>query len=226
MINMNLSLISQEFVKEINNNNIVAIASFPQDLEFIDMVVDLLEKENKVVSFVPLNVKQSKKFISLNQKTISLNDKEIDVALEIADQVDQYNNFIKLRTNSFIRDKMICQSALKLIVIVDKNNYVSEITSDVSVEISTFAWQRTVIHLQSYGFAKVLYDSDSEFIKTEIGHFLVKIGLDKNITLDDFEYSVRSIPGVLETGVFLGLLDVVFVYDSLKDSVSVKKREG
>jgi len=222
---MNLSLIAKEFVKEINDNNIVAIASFTKDLEFIDSVVDFLKKENKSVSFVPLNVKQSKHFINLGQKTISLNDKEIDVALEIGDQVDQYNNFIKIKTNSFIRDKMICQSALKLIVLTESEGYLPEIKSDVCVEISTFAWQRTIIHLQSYGFAKVLYDDDSEFIKTEIGHFLVKIDLDKNITLDDFEYSVRSIPGVLETGVFLGLSDVIFVYDSKNDSVSVKKRD-
>ncbi|NCP71993.1 hypothetical protein GW835_01195 [archaeon] len=223
---MNLSLIVQEFIKEINNKNTIAIAPFSKDLEFISLVVEYLEKENKVVYFVAVNAKQSKHLTFLKQNIVSLNDKEIDVALELGDQVDYYNNFIKIKTNSFIRDKMVSQSALKLVVLTNTKKYVPEINSEVCVEISTFAWQRTIIHLQSFGVAQVLYDSNSEFIKTEIGHFLAKIKLDKNITLDDFEYSVRNIPGVLETGVFLGLLDTVIIYDPEKDSVSVRRREN
>ncbi len=222
---MNLSLIAEQFVKDINSKNIVAIASFDNDLELITKIIDFSKKENKEPFFVPINVKQSKLIHSLKQKIVSLNDKEIDAAIEIANQVDYYNNFVKLKTNSFIRDKMISQSALKLFVIVDSKNYVPEINSDVCVEISTFAWQRTIIHLQSFGFAQAIYDTKSEFIKSEIGHYLVKIKLDKNITLDDFEYSIRNIPGVLESGVFLGLADSIYIYDSEKDSLSVRKRE-
>lgn len=221
---MNISLVALEFIKEIKPKNIIAIASFEKDLEFISYFVSLLEKEKKEVYFIPVNSKQAKHFFSLNQKVLSLNDKEIDVALEVSDQVDSYNNFIKIKTNSFIRDKMISQSALKLFVYVNSKNYVSEINSDVCVEISTFAWQRTIIHLQSFGVAKILQDDSGEFIKTEIGHYLVKIKLDKNITLDDFEYSVRNVPGVLESGVFLGLADTTFIYDKEKDVLEVKKR--
>ncbi len=222
---MDLSLIAKEFIKEINPENVVAIASFEKDFDFISILVDLLKQEGKKVYFIPINPKQSKIYHSLNQDVVSLNDKEVDVALEVVDQLDFYNNFIKIKTNSFIRDKMISQSALKLVVLVDFKKYVPEITSDVCVEISTFAWQRTLIHLQSFGLAHVLYDSDSEFIKTEIGHFLVKIKLDKNITLDDFEYSVRNIPGVLETGVFLGLADVSFIYNLEKNTLDVRKKK-
>jgi len=222
---MNLSLIAEQFVKDLNSKNIIAIASFDKDLELISKVVDFSKKENKKLFFVPINTKQSKLLHSLKQNIVSLNDKEIDAAIEIASQVDSENNFTKIKTNSFIRDKMISQSALKLYVIVDSKNYVPEITSDVCVEISTFAWQRTIIHLQSFGFAQVLYDSKSEFIKSEIGHYLVRIKLDKNITLDDFEYSIRNIPGVLESGVFLGLADSIYIYNSEKDTLDVRKRE-
>ncbi len=222
---MNLPLILTEFFKEVKNNNVIAIAPFSKDLEFISLLVDLSKKENINLYYIAVNAKQAKHYTSLSQKMVSLNDKEIDVALELADQVDYFNNFIKIKTNSFIRDKMISQSALKLVVLTNTKKYVPEITSDVCVEISTFAWQRTVIHLQSFGMAQVLYDENSEFIKTEIGHFLVRIKLDKNITLDDFEYSVRNIPGVLETGVFLGLLDTIIIYDPEKETVSVRKRE-
>jgi ribose 5-phosphate isomerase A len=221
---MNLSLIAREFVKEVNNDNIISIGSFKEDLELISLIVNELNEKKMLVFFVPLNTKQSKHLLSLNQKILSLNDKEIDIALEFADRIDNFNNFVKIKTNSFIRDKMISQSALKLIVFTDSKNYSQETISKVCVEISTFAWQRTIIHLQSYGFAKILADN-SEYVKTEIGHYLVNISLDKNISLEDFEYSVRNIPGVLETGVFLGLADIIYLYDKEKNDLIVKKRD-
>lgn len=222
---MNLSLIAKEFIKEVSQGNIISIGSFKEDTELISLIVNYLNEKKMSVFFVPLNTKQSKHLLSLNQKLLSLNDKEIDVALEFSDKIDNFNNFVKIKTNSFIRDKMISQSALKLIVFSDVENYFHETISKVCVEISTFAWQRTVIHLQSFGFAKVLLDGKGEYIKTEIGHYLVKIDLDKNISLDDFEYSVRNIPGVLETGVFLGLADVVLLYDKDKNDLVIKKRD-
>lgn len=221
---MNVPLVSQEFFKEVKSKNIIAVASFEGDLDFISSLVDLSKKENKEIYYIPINPRQAKHLHFLNQKVISLNEKEIDVAFEVADQVDNYNNFIKIKTNSFIRDKMISQSALKLFVYVDSKNYVQDIGSDVCVEISTFAWQRTVIHLQSFGVAKALCDLDGSFIKTEIGHYLIKIKLDKNITLDDFEYSVRNIPGVLETGVFLGLVDVLFLDNKKDGTFEIRKK--
>lgn len=223
---MNLSLIADNFSKEIKNNNIIAIAPFSKDLELISLLVDIFKKNNLNIYFISVNARQAKHLTFLGQKMVSLNDKEIDVALEVGDQVDYYNNFIKIKTNSFIRDKMICQSALKLVVLTNTNKFVPEINSDVCVEISTFAWQRTIIHLQSFGVAQVLYDENSDFIKTETGHYLVKVKLDKNITLDDFEYSVRNIPGVLETGVFLGLADTTYIYDPEKETISIRRRDN
>ena len=109
---------------------------------------------------------------------------------------------------------MIAQSALNLIVVSYLHDATEKIDKDVYVEISSFAWERTIINLQSYGLARVVKDTEDNFVKTEMGHYLARITLDKNISLDDFEYSVRNIPGVLETGVFLGLADIFFVIDS------------
>lgn len=220
---MNLPLFSDFFYKEIKDKNVVAISPFIYDHELITLITEKSKRDKKTIYFIPITAKQAKHYAFLGQKMLSLNDKEIDVALDVADQVDHFNNFVKLKTHSFIRDKMIAQSALKLIVLTNTRRYVPEITLDVCVEISTFAWQRTLIHLQSFGEAKVLYEPDSDFVKTEANHYLVKIKLDKNISLEDFEYSVRNISGVLETGVFLSLADVIFIYNFENETLAVKR---
>lgn len=219
---MDIKKIANEFFKFVKNDYIISIASFEDNDKFITELVNMISKYNLNVSFIPVNASQAAHFLNLNQKTISLSDREIDLAIMYIDEIDQYNNFIKRKTTSFIRDKMIAQSALNLVVVVNKDNVVNELSNDVCVEISTFAWQRTIINLQSYGVARIVLDTYGNYIKTETGHYLARITLDKNITLDDFEYSVRNIPGVLETGVFIGLADTIFMVDSQKNSIFIK----
>lgn len=224
---MNIQAIIKEFDEYINNGNIIAIGTSRYDTEFVDEFVKYLQFKKKDVSFVATTSRQAAQLANLGQKVVSLNDREIDVGIEFVDQVDLDFNFIKKETRSFIRDKMISQSALNLITVCDKADIVDRISKDVSVEISSFAWERTIFNLQSYGLARVVLDIDGNIIKTETGHYLARITLDKNITLEDFEYSVKNIPGVLETGVFLGSADVIFIIDkddSNNQKISIKSR--
>ncbi len=219
---MNIRQIAERFETFVKDEAIVAIGTSEYDAEFIYEFVKLLLHKNKKVYFVATTAKQATQFHHLSQQVVSLSDKEIDVAIEFANQVDNYNNFIKKDTKSYIRDKMIAQSAQNLIVVSNLYNVVEKIDKDIYVEISSFAWERTILNLQSYGFARVVKDTEDNFIKTETGHYLSRITLDKNISLDDFEYSIRNIPGVLETGVFLGLADIFFIIDS-NENIILKK---
>jgi len=224
---MNIQAIIKEFDEYINNGNIIAIGTSRYDTEFVDELVKYFIFKKKDVFFVATTSRQAAQLANLGQKVVSLNDREIDVGIEFVDQVDFDYNFIKRETRSFIRDKMISQSALNLITVADKMDVVDKISKDVSVEISSFAWERTILNLQSYGLARVVLDIDGNIIKTETGHYLARITLDKNITLEDFEYSVKNIPGVLETGVFLGMADVIFIIDkddSKSQKISIKSR--
>jgi ribose 5-phosphate isomerase A len=222
---MKIELIVENFLKQIRPGNIIAIGTSKYDTELIDELVQTIILKKISVSFIASTNKQARHLHDLGQKTISLSEKEIDLAIEFVDQVDQYNNFVKKDTKSYIRDKMIAQSALKLIVVCDKRDLIENIDKDVYVEISNFAWQRTLLNLQSYGNARMVVDEEQSFVKTEIGHYIARITLDSNISLEDFEYSVRNIPGVLETGVFLGVLDTIFVVDyNNPDFLEIKRR--
>src|SRR5574343_354306 len=222
---MNIPKIAEAFEKFVKNEAIVAVGTSEYDSVFLDELIKLILISKKKIYFVPTTSKQATQLHSLGQSVISLSDKEIDVAIEFCSQADNFNNFIKNDTKSFIRDKMIAQSALNLIVVVNDYNFIEKIDKDVYVEISSFAWERTILNLQSYGLARVVKDTDDNFVKTETGHYLARIAIDKNISLDDFEYSVRNIPGVLETGAFLGLTETFFVINN-KDEITIKMRRS
>ncbi len=224
-LKMNISKIVEAFEKFIKNEAIVAVGTSEYDLEFIDEFIKRILVTKKKVFFVATTARQANQLHSLGQTVISLSDKEIDVSIEFCSQADSFNNFVKSNTKSFIRDKMIAQSALNLIVVVNNYEFVEKIDKDAYIEISSFAWERTILNLQSYGLARVVKDTDDNFVKTETGHYLARITIDKNISLDEFEYSVRNIPGVLETGVFLGLSETFFVIND-KDEITIKMRQN
>jgi ribose 5-phosphate isomerase A len=218
---MNLPRIVEKFETFVKEGAIVAVGTSEHDAAFVDELVKILLSKNKKVVFVATTAKQATQLYNLGQQIVSLSEREIDVAVEFSNQVDTYNNFIKKDTRSFIRDKMIAQSALNLVVVSKYQDVVERVDKDVYVEISSFAWERTILNLQSFGFARVVKDTDDNFVKTETGHFLARITLDKNISLDDFEFSVKNIPGVLETGVFIGLADIFFIIDA-HDQIIIK----
>jgi len=222
---MNISKIAHEFERFVKDEAIVAVGTSEYDKEFIDEFIKLLLINKKKVYFIATTSKQAIQFKDLGQTVISLSNKEIDIAIEFGKQADNFNNFIKSNTKSFIRDKMIAQSALNLIVVINNYDFVEKIDKDVYVEISSFAWERTILNLQGYGLARVVKDIEDNFIKTETGHYLARITIDSNISLDEFEYSVRNIPGVLETGVFLGLCDTFFIVNN-KDEITIKIRKN
>jgi ribose 5-phosphate isomerase A len=218
---VNLPKIVEKFETFVKEGAIVAIGTSEQDAAFVDELVKILLAKNKKVVFVATTAKQATQLYNLGQQIVSLSEREIDVAVEFSNQIDTYNNFIKKDTRSFIRDKMIAQSALNLIVVSKYQDVVEKIDKDVYVEISSFAWERTILNLQSFGFARIVKDTDDNFIKTETGHYLARITLDRNISIEDFEFSVKNIPGVLETGVFIGLADIFFIIDA-HDQIIIK----
>src|SRR3989344_1221251 len=75
------------------------------------------------VEFVPTSHRLAVIASQLHLPLVSINDSEIDVAIEFADSVDFDFNFIKRDSFSFVRDKMIAQSAGLLVVVADPKNY-------------------------------------------------------------------------------------------------------
>ena len=60
-----------------------------------------------------------------------------------------------------------------------------------------------------------------EFVRTVGGHYLVDLDIHKRFSFDDLDYNIRRIPGVLETGFFIGLADKINVVHNSK--IIVKK---
>lgn len=207
--------------KYIKDGSTVAIGTSMLGEKFLKTLALEMEIKKMEIRIVPTSFRIAAVATSLGLKLASLNSEEVDVAIEFVDQVDEGFNYIKRHSHSLVRDKMIAQSAENLIVIGEKKGFVKILHGNIPFEICTFGNERTLGQLEKLGRAR-LRTKHSKPYKTETNHYFVDVDVDEVYSLEDLEYQAKEIPGVLETGLFVGYADTVVLYDD--KTVKVRSR--
>ncbi len=205
--------------KYVSNNMVLSFGTSPEGIRFIKKLALKIEEEEINISVVPTNNRIAELLTDLDIKTTSINDKEIDLAIEFVDLVDKEFNFVERESGSFVRDKMIAQSAAELIVITEAKNYGKPLKGLIPFEVCHFGWKRTLLQLEKLGTAKIR-EKNRKLFKTETGHYVIDVNVDEIYSLEDLEFQAKDIPGVLETGLFIGYADRVLLHNGGLDMLS------
>jgi ribose 5-phosphate isomerase A len=208
--------------KYIKHGQTIGIGSSALGLKFLKKMALRKEIEGMELKVIPTSAEMTLILKQLNLDVTSLDEKEVDVAIEFADLIDYNYNFIKKDSKSFVRDKMIAQSAETLIIVSEKKNFVSKLFGVVPFEVSPFWWKRTKLQLENFGAAKER--KQASLTKTESGNYIIDVLTDSIPSPEEFEFQAKEIPGVLETGLFVGYADRIILYE--KNKIEVKSRIG
>lgn len=139
---------------------------------------------------------------------------EIDVALDGADQVDPNFNLIKGGGGALLKEKIVAASAKQFIVMVDHTKQVSVLGGSfpLPIEIIPFGWSSTVHHIETLTKSRVvLRERNGTPFKTEAGHLIADAHIDRIDRPSELETALNLIPGVVETGLFVGWTNVLIV---------------
>jgi ribose 5-phosphate isomerase A len=205
--------------KYVSNNMVLSFGTGQHSTKFVKKLALRIEEEGLDISVVPTNNRIAESIEELGIKTVSINDREIDLAIEFVDLVDREFNFIERESGSFVRDKMIAQSAAELIVITEEKNMVDKLNGQIPFEVCTFGWKRSLIQLEKLGKAKLREKNEKPF-KTETGHYVIDVKVDEIYSLEELEFQAKDIPGVLETGLFIGYADRVLLHNGKLEMLS------
>ena len=211
----------EEFIaKFVQDNDTVAIGTSKTGEDFLVKLALRAEKENLNIKVVPTSSHMATIISHLRMPTASINDLKIDVAFEFVDLIDHEFNFIKNKTLSLVRDKMIAQTADKLIVVADRDFYVKRLFGKIPFEIVKFGYQHSLAELDRLGKAK-MREGIKGFFTTETNNYIADVQVDEIFDLDNLDYATKKIPGVIETGLFTGYADKIILHD---DKIHVKSR--
>lgn len=164
---------------------------------------------------VSTSAASSKLAAQYNIQLIELNDAaKIQLAIDGADEIDQQLQLIKGGGGALFQEKMVASAAEEFVVIADHSKLVDQLGAyPLPVEVMIFNWKQVEKQLTRQ-FDKPLQlrmKKDGSPFVTDHGNYIIDISFGQ---IDDpaaINNTLHNIPGVIETGLFLGMAHKVLI---------------
>lgn len=182
-------------------------------------------KEGLTVKGVPssLQTEEWAKAFSIPLTTLS-ESRQLDLAIDGADEVDPSFNLIKGGGGALLREKLVNDAANQLLIVVDDSKLVDRLgTFPLPVEIVPFGWENTAEKLASLQCQPKLRRENDEIYTTNNGNYIVDCHFNKIADPAALQRDLKQILGVVETGLFVDMTDIVLV--SSDDGVRILEKE-
>jgi ribose 5-phosphate isomerase A len=141
----------------------------------------------------------------------------IDVAVDGADEIDPAGNLIKGYGGAMVREKIVAQAAKQFIILAGSEKHVPILGSRgiIPVEVIPFGLHTVSRRLQAIGLIpKQRMRTEGEPYVTDNGNFVLDCGTETMNDPASVEQAICSIPGVLGTGLFLGMKPIILMPQS------------
>jgi ribose 5-phosphate isomerase A len=150
----------------------------------------------------------------------------VDVNIDGADQIDPQLNLIKGMGAALVREKIVAASARKNIIIADEKKKVKilgEGNQVVPLEVVPFAIALVQRRIQALGGSPLLRETKGKLgpIISDNGNVIMDATFGEIKDAKLLDQQLKMIPGMVETGLFIGLANVVY----LGSASGVKKIE-
>ena len=137
---------------------------------------------------------------------------EIDLTIDGADEVDSNLNGIKGGGGALLYEKIVASSSKKNIWMVDSTKRVELLGRfPLPLEVVPFGANQTFNKLFSLGYNPKFRMVDGMNYITDGNHYIIDLQLNKIKKPEELNNKLLQIPGVIETGLFLGICDLLIV---------------
>lgn len=145
---------------------------------------------------------------------VSLEDSpSIDVTVDGADEVDAGLDLIKGYGAAFIREKVVAAASRRLVILVGREKLVPVLGSrgKLPIEVLPFAAGFCRRRLADEGYAPLLRKNGGAAVVTDNGNLVFDCAVGPIADATRLEGTLKSIPGVIGTGLFVRMAHTVLV---------------
>jgi ribose 5-phosphate isomerase A len=143
----------------------------------------------------------------------------LDLTIDGADEADRNLTLIKGGGGAHLREKIVATSSRKMVVIADERKLVEKLGKfPLPVEVTTFSHvttaARVAIAAHELGYKNVpltLRVRDGKPFVTDGGNYIYDCAFGAISDAGDLAEAIRSIPGVVEHGLFVGIASALII---------------
>ncbi len=205
--------VGYEAAKLVKDGDVVGLGTGSTTHYFIEKLGLRIKNEDITILGIPTSYQSFFLGRDSGIQITTLEEHEVDIAVDGADEVDPKLNLIKGGGAAHTLEKIVDESAKKFVVIVDGSKIVTELGRfPVPVEVIPQATRTVREHLLNMGGIPQLRMAERKDgpVVTDNGNFIY----DVKFTIKNpkkLEIELNTIPGVVENGIFSQIVDEVIV---------------
>lgn len=147
---------------------------------------------------------------------VDLDRTPLDVTVDGADEVDPNLDMVKGWGGALVRERIVAAASQRQIILVTPDKMVERLGSRgrVPVEVNPFARPFCERQLETLGCRPELRTERGRPFVTDNDNVILDCGLEPPKDVAAFDRAIRAIPGVVDTGFFLGTADTVLLAEA------------
>jgi len=205
-----------EAVKHVEDDFIVGLGSGSTAAIVIKEIGRRMVQEGLQILGVPSSSQAMGVAVRSGVPLTTLNENPIlDLAIDGADQIDNLLNLIKGGGGALTREKIVASAAKQFIVVADETKLVGKLGTGcrVPVEVLPFALAPALADIKELGGKPFLRESKGKVgaVVTDNGNYIVDVDFGVITGAQELNRQLKLIPGVIETGLFIGMADIVYL---------------
>lgn len=136
-----------------------------------------------------------------------------EITLDGADEIAPDLSLIKGGGGALLQEKIVAAASRQLIIIADESKLVKNLGNfPLPIEVIPFGWQLTRQHILELDCKEVvLRQKNGNAVVTDHGHFILDCHFEKIFGPEQLNQSLHTIPGVVETGLFIKMADAAII---------------
>jgi len=204
-------------VKHVKDGFVVGLGSGSTAAYAIEALGERIKREKLSLLAVPTSYQAFLLAVKCGIAVTTLDEHPvIDVTIDGADQIDAKLNLIKGMGAALAREKIVASASKMNIIIADESKKVAvlgEKGHPVPVEVLPFAITTVKRRIEAVGGKAVLREGKGKLgpVITDNGNAIIDASFGPIDNVAELEKKLKMIPGVVETGLFIGLADIAYV---------------
>lgn len=199
--------VANKIANKIKDGDIIGFGSGSTAYLTIHAIAEKMQKENIKITAIPTSYEVELLCNFLNIPTTTLQNAKPDWSFDGADEINQDNWMIKGRGGAMFREKLNIANSTITYILVDKTKLVKELGENFAIPVECYPGslnyvkeELLILGAKSVEIRKA--EKKDGPIITESGNIILDARFDE--ISEHLEKDIKSITGVIESGLFIG----------------------